>query len=106
VANAAKPLKELLADVQWLIDKGRGEEPSVLYMPKLEARRRAANTEGRVRVQFYTDPETYSLWNAERDRWVELCGNNPTIAYPLMLKCLSRFNDDFIRKMMELGHEG
>lgn len=103
MANAAKPLTELAKDVAWLIEKGRGDEPSVLYMPKLEARRRKANPEGRVRVQFFTDPLTYSAWNEERDRWIERCHGNSTIAYPLMVKVLKLIKDEVIDAMVEEG---
>jgi hypothetical protein len=74
-------------------------------MPKLEARRRKANPEGRVRIQFYTDPLTYSAWNEQRDRWVERCHGNSTIAYPLMMKVLGAISDEAIDGLIEAGHE-
>lgn len=103
MANVAKPLTELKKDIDWLIEHGRGEEPSVLYMPKLEARRRKQNPEGRVRVQFYVDTATYGRWNEQRDRWIELCGRNPLIAYPLMLDVLAAVPDATVQSLLEAG---
>lgn len=88
-----------------MIDKGRAQEPGVLYCPKLEAQRRKANPEGRVRVQFYTDNLTYSAWNEQRNRWVERCRGNSTIAYQLMVKVLAAISDEAIDGLIEAGHE-
>lgn len=101
MAGTAKPLRDLIADLKWLIEKGRGDEPAVLYMPRIEAQRRKVNKEQRKRVVFVMDPTGYAEWNTERDRWITLCGDNPTVAYKLMIECLSKFSDDMIRRLAE-----
>ncbi len=104
--GVAKPLEELQNDIKWLIEHGRGQEKGIIYMPKVEAQRRRENKEGHRRVVFVTDPDTYKLWHAERDRWIELCDDNPTIAYPLMCSVLQRISDEAIRGLVEAGKEG
>jgi len=101
---------ETVADVlehcKFLVSKGRGQEPGKLFMPKVEAQRRKANKEGHKRVVFVTDPLTYSAWHAQKDRWIELCHGNPTLAYPLMLKVLAAISDEAIQGLAEAGTDG
>ncbi len=75
----------------------------MLYLPRVEAQRRRVNQEQRRRVVFVCDPITYGEWHAQRDRWIELCGGNPTLAYPLMCKVLAAISDEAIRGMLEEG---
>jgi hypothetical protein len=96
-------VEECLAHAKWLIEKGRGQEKAVLYLPVVEAQRRKVNKEGRRRVVFVTDEITYSQWHGQRDRWIELCGGNPTLAYPLMCQVLAAISDEAIRGMAEAG---
>lgn len=96
-------VNDCLEHIKWLIDKGRGSEPAKIYLPRLEAQRRKVNREQHRRVVFVTDPITYGEWHGQKDRWVELCGGNPTIAYPLMLKVLAAVSDEAIRGLAEEG---
>jgi hypothetical protein len=96
-------VNDVLEHCKFLVSKGRGQEPGKLFMPKVEAQRRKANKEGHKRVVFQTDPETYQQWHMQRDRWIELCHGNPTLAYPLMCKVLAAISDEAIRNLCEEG---
>jgi len=98
MANAAKPLRELLADIKWLIDKGRADEPAVLYMPKIEAARRRANKEKSHRVVFVCTPETKSEFETQRDRYISLAVNKE-IGFTIMCQILAAVSDDVIQGM-------
>jgi len=92
-------VREVLEHAKWLISKGRGEEKAVLYLPVVEAQRRKVNKEGHKRVVFVTDGQTYKEWHAQRDRWIEICGGNPTIAYPMMCRVLAAISTEAIEAM-------
>jgi hypothetical protein len=98
---------ETVADVlehcKFLVSKGRGAEPGKLFMPKVEAQRRRVNKEHHKRVVFVTDPITYSQWHEQRDRWIELCHGNPTLAYPLMCRVLATVSDEAIKNLCDEG---
>jgi len=98
---------ETVADVlehcKFLVGKGRGSEPGKLFMPKVEAQRRKTNKEGHTRVVFVTDTETYKEWHTQKDRWIELCGGNPTLAYPIMCRVLAAISDEAIKNLYEEG---
>ena len=72
-------------------------------MPKVEAQRRKANKEGHKRVVFVTDTETYKEWHTQKDRWIELCGGNPTLTYPIMCRVLAAISDESIKNLYEEG---
>ena len=88
---------------KFLISKGRASEPAKLFMPKVEAQRKRANKEKHKRVVFVTDEITYGEWHGERDRWIELCKGNPTLAYPLMVRVLKAISDEAIQALAEEG---
>lgn len=95
---------DVLAQVKFLIDKGRGEEPAVLYMPKVEAQKRKANREKRKRIIWDVDEVTYSRFNAERDRWMGICVNK-TVTVSLMCDILAAVPETTIRALLEAGNE-
>lgn len=72
------------------------DEPIVL--PRREAKRRAANKEKRHRIVFDCDETTYSLFHAERSRYIAACGDNVTIAHTVMIEWLSKLSDEMIRR--------
>jgi len=92
-------VKDVFEHCKWLIEKGRGEEPGKLFMPKVEAQRRKQNKEQSKRVVFVTEPETYSAWHTQKDRYVEICGGNPSIAYQVMLQILGAISTEAIEAM-------
>ncbi len=96
-------VNDILVHAKWLVSKGRGEEKAVLYLPRVEAQRRRVNKEQHRRVVFACDPLTYAEWHAQRDRWIELCESNPTLAYPLMCKVLAAISDEAIRGLLDEG---
>ena len=86
---------------KFLIEKGRGQEPAKLVLPRLEAQRRKANKEGRTRlVRDLHSAEAYSDWNAEFSRYVEAAGD-PNMAYSIMLRLLQQLPDSSIKKLAE-----
>lgn len=92
-------VKEVLVHAKWLIEKGRGEEKAVLYLPVVEAQRRKVNKEGHKRVVFVTDEETYKAWHTQKDRYVEICGGNPSLAYQIMLNILGAISNEAIETL-------
>lgn len=92
-------VNEVLIHAKWLIEKGRGDEKAVLYLPVVEAQRRKVNREQRRRVVFVCEPETYSEWNIQRDRWTEICGSNNSIAYVLMCRVLAAISNESIEAL-------
>jgi len=92
-------VEECLIHAKWLIEKGRGQEKAVLYLPKVESQRRKENKEGHKRVVFVTDEITYRAWHEQRDRWIQICGDNPTIAYPMMCRVLAAISTEAIEAM-------
>jgi hypothetical protein len=95
-------LNAVLAQVKFLIEKGRGTEPAVLYMPRVEAQRRKANREKRKRIIWDVDEVTYSRFNAERDRWMQICVNK-TVTVSLMCDILAAVPEETIQRLLEAG---
>jgi len=93
-------VNDVLAQVQFLLSKGRGEEPAVLYMPRVEAQKRKVNKEKRKRIIWDVDEETYKALNTERDRWIEIAINK-TVAVSLMCEVLAAVPEATIRALLE-----
>ena len=93
--------EEELARMLWLKKEGkvRPEERCKLIFPRLEAKKRVKNTEGRTRLIVQLDtPATYSEFSAQFARYKELTGN-PQIAYQIMLELLAALPDENIRRL-------
>ena len=91
---------EELARMQWLKreNKVSGDERCKLVFPRLEAKKRVRNVEGRTRLTVQLDtPETYSEFNAQFARYKEQTGN-PQIAFELMLAMLKGPSDESIQR--------
>ena len=95
---------DVLAQCQFLISKGRSEEAAVLYMPRVEAQKRKANKENRKRIVWDVDAESYSRFNAERDRWMQVCVNK-TATISLMCDVLAAVPEGTIRSLLEQGSD-
>lgn len=95
-------VKDALEHAKWLVDKGRGEEPAVLYLPRLEAQKRKENKEKRKRIIWDVDEETYKALNIQRDRWIEIAVNK-TLAVSLMCEVLAAVPEATIRRLLEDG---
>jgi len=94
-------VNEVLAQCKWLVEKGRGTEAAKLLLPRIAAKRRVKNVEGRTRLVKQLDtPQTYSEFNGEFDRYIR-CAGNVQVAYSIMLRCLKQLNDELIRKLAE-----
>ena len=87
---------DCLEHARWLVEKGRGNEPAKLIMPKVEAQRRKANKEERTRVQFDETPEGYADWWKQIDRYRTLVGN-PVLASHIMVEILGMVSDEAIQ---------
>lgn len=90
----------------WMLQQGQipPDEPCKVVFPRLEAKRRAENKAKRTRlIRQLDDTETYSQFNFQFDRYIELCGGNPSIAYTIILRCLEQLSDDMIRRLAEEG---
>ena len=94
---------DVLEHAKFLIGKGRGDEPAVLYLPKIEAQKRKANREKRKRIVWDVDEVTYSRFNAERDRWIAVCVNK-TVAVSLMCDVLAAVSEETMRRLLEAGN--
>jgi len=93
--------EEELARMLWLKKEGkvRPDERCKLIFPRIEAKKRVKNVEGRTRLVVQLDtPATYSEFTAQFARYKELTGN-PQIAYSLMLKVLQGLSDDSIQRL-------
>ena len=94
--------------MQWLKreNKVSGDERCKLVFPRLEAKKRVANKEGRTRMVVQLDtPETYSEFNGQFARYKELTGN-PQVAFQIMLDVLKALPDESIQRLSKAGDEG
>lgn len=85
----------------WLLDHGKipDDEPCKLVLPRLEAKKRVKNTEGRTKLIKELDShQTYSDFNGQFARYIELTGN-PQVAYQIMLDLLKALSDEGIRRL-------
>jgi len=97
----APSFDEELARMEWLKanHKVAGTERCKLVFPRLEAKKRVANKEGRTRLIVQLDTAaTYSEFSAQFARYKELTGN-PQIAYQVMLDLLRALPDESITRM-------
>ena len=77
------------------------DERCKLIFPRLEAKKRVANVEGRTRLIVQLDtPQTYSDFAGEFARYKEQTGN-PQIAFSIMLRCLKQLSNELIKKLAE-----
>ena len=87
---------EELARMIWLSKEGKvdPEERCKLIFPRLEAKRRVKNTEGRTRLVVQLDtPATSASLRCSSRAIKELTGN-PQIAFTLMIRLLAGLSDD------------
>jgi len=94
-------VKDALVHAKWLIEHGRGEEPCKLFLPKLEAQRRKENKEGYRRFVIQVDEELYKQFHEMKDRYITLCFNNPSLAWPILLQILAAVKDETIVAMAQ-----
>ena len=81
--------------------KVQPDERCKLIFPRLEAKKRVKNVEGRTRLVVQLDtPATYSEFSAQFARYKELSGN-PQIAFSIMLRLLAQLSDDSIKRLAE-----
>jgi hypothetical protein len=97
-------VQDVLEHAKFLIGKGRGDEPAVLYLPKVEAQKRKVNRERRKRIIWDVDEVTYSRFNAERDRYMAICINK-TVTVSLMCDVLAAVPEETIRRLLEAGSQ-
>lgn len=93
---------ECFEHAKWLIEKGRGQEAAVLYLPKVEAQRRRENKEKSCRVVFCCTPETKSEFEAQRDRYITLAVNKE-VAFSIMCDVLKQVSDELIASLAARG---
>src|SRR5262245_48271999 len=96
-------VKDVLEHAKFLIDKGRGDEPASLFLPRIVAQRRKANREGYRRFIIQVDEQTYADLHSQRERYLQLCGTNPPIAYAVMLRILAAVSDEAIQNLAKEG---
>lgn len=92
---------EELARMIWLNKEGKvdPEERCKLIFPRIEAKKRVKNIEGRTKLTVQLDtPATYSAFNAQFARYKELTGN-PQIAFQIMLDLLTALPDESIKRL-------
>jgi hypothetical protein len=101
-------VEQEMARLKWLLAEGKVApgDPCKLVCPKLEAKKRVKNTEGRTRLVVQLDtPATYSEFSAQFARYKEITGN-PQIAFSLMLRLLAGLSDDSIKRLAEDKDDG
>jgi len=100
------PLLEELADwvgVEMAKGKGKCHVNPVVIIEDL-VRENIANKPDRqgkqkTRVVFVVDPITFGEFHKQKDRYVGICGNDPTIALPMMVKILAAISTEAIEAM-------
>lgn len=95
--------QEELERMLWLKREGKvqPDERCKLIFPRLEAKKRVRNEEGKTRLIVQLDtPITYSEFAAQFSRYKELTGN-PQIAFSLMLRVLRGISDEIIKQWAE-----
>ena len=98
---------EELGRMLWLKKNGKveGGEPCKVLFPRLEAKKRVRNSEGKTRLVKQLDTtETYSAFEEQFSRYKELTGN-PQIAFSLMLKVLGGPSDEQIKAAAQEGQD-
>jgi FPC/CPF motif-containing protein YcgG len=94
---------EELARMQWLKanNKVSDDERCKLVFPRIEAKKRVKNVEGRTKLIIQLDTaETYSEFSAQFARYKEMTGN-PQLAFELMLSLLRAPSDESLRRYAE-----
>ena len=94
---------DALEHCKFLLSKGRGDEPAVLYLPRVQAQKRRENKDKRTRVQFDCDPETYAEFHEQRSRYIEACGGYVPIAHQIMIRLLAQLPSESIKRLAEDG---
>lgn len=92
--------KAELDRMNWLWREGKisADEPCKVVLPRLEAKKRVRNSEGRTRLIVQLDTaETYSEFAAEFARYKEETGN-PQIAFQLMLTLLKAPSNEDLQR--------
>lgn len=103
-------LREERARLQFLEEHGRGDEKVHVVFIDEEARERIKNeAKGIVKpktkfVMETDDPEMYSAFNAEKDRYIR-CAVNKSVALSLMHRRLAQLSCEDITKLSEDGHD-
>lgn len=93
--------KEELARMLWLQHEGKiaDDEPCKVILPRREAKKRVENKEGATRfVMDCEDPETYSAFHAEKDRYIR-CAVNKSVALSIMLRAWQQLSDKDIESL-------
>ena len=99
-------LREERARLQFLEEKGHGDEKVHVVFIEREAAERIANerkgiVKPKTKFVFETDdPDMYSAFNFEKDRYIR-CAVNKSVAVSLMLRCWQQLSDEAIRKLSE-----
>jgi hypothetical protein len=94
-------LKEVADRVNFLLSKGDGGRKCHFGLVDVEAKERKENPKGRTRFIMECDcADTYSAFNAEKDRYIEVAGNK-SVALSIMLRCWQQLSDMAIRKLAE-----
>lgn len=97
-------LQEEFEKAKWLISKGRGSEPAKLVLPRIEAQRRKQNKEQRSRFQFDCTPTGYSVLHTEKERIMQVLGNNPTLFETWLGDVMQSWSDEMVSRWVE-AHE-
>lgn len=82
-------LKEYIQRLYRKLDRIPEDEPwSQIRFPRQAAKKRIANIAKSKRVVFVVDETAYSEWNEQRERYMQACGENPTLCYMRMLQAV------------------
>src|SRR5689334_18464638 len=83
------------------------DEPIVLKFPRQDAKRRAVNkpdAEGKRKTRVAWDcgdGDSYAELHKQRERYFQLCGDNPTVGTDLMIIVLKIHPDAELRQFLE-----
>jgi hypothetical protein len=87
----------------FLRGKGRGSEKALLILPEVEAKKRVENSGPKPKTRFIMetdDPEMYSRFNAQKDRWFRLIPNK-SVAVDMLCRMWEEPTDGVIQAFGE-----
>ena len=95
-------IREEWARLQFLMEKGRGEEKVHVVFVEEEAKERLVNTKQKTRIAWDCgDPQTFKAFHGEKERYIGVCGGNTSLATDLMIIVLKLHPDEEIKRYME-----
>ena|ERR1700734_1889771 len=96
-------LYQLESWVKQEIAKGKGEcHTNHVAIVEEAVKERVKNEKRSTRIAWdCKDPDSYSLWHRERERWMEAAKKNPILATDAMIVALKAYSSEGIQVILE-----